>query len=257
MKCAARQKTASETKYAVNECGKCGHQDLMSERKCGVPCPKCGSIYSSGRELAEGDPALTASVSQYRTDPKLRFMMTPSRYIRFESFSKKDVNVIDIATHLANQTRYNGAVWYSVAQHAIHVEEIVRRTHPQYAFAALMHDAPEAYYGDFLTGVKQSIGLPLLKFCEEIDAIVFGAFKIPYPYPKEMADVIQKADMLALSAEVHTLLPDSMRPQFNKEFWEHLPPNPLEKGESIVVWERDMAKKSFLSRVKKCMPKKK
>ena len=58
----------------------------------------------------------------------------------------------DIARALANQCRFGGhsRVFYSVAQHAVIVSELVeqRGGDVEDVFAALMHDATEAYLGD-------------------------------------------------------------------------------------------------------------
>jgi uncharacterized protein len=58
----------------------------------------------------------------------------------------------DIARALANQCRFGGhsRVFYSVAQHSVIVSEQVeqRGGDAEDAFAALMHDATEAYLGD-------------------------------------------------------------------------------------------------------------
>ena len=58
----------------------------------------------------------------------------------------------DIARALANQCRFGGhcRVFYSVAQHSVIVSELVegRGGDTEDAFAALMHDATEAYLGD-------------------------------------------------------------------------------------------------------------
>jgi hypothetical protein len=58
----------------------------------------------------------------------------------------------DIARALANQCRFGGhsRVFYSVAQHSVIVSELVeeRGGDVEDCFAALMHDATEAYLGD-------------------------------------------------------------------------------------------------------------
>lgn len=58
----------------------------------------------------------------------------------------------DIARALANQCRFGGhsRVFYSVAQHCVIVSRVVeeRGGDVEDVFAALMHDAGEAYLGD-------------------------------------------------------------------------------------------------------------
>ena len=62
----------------------------------------------------------------------------------------------DIAHALANCCRYAGhSRWhYSVAQHSLLVAEIVAATDPELALAALLHDAAEAYIGDWSSPLK-------------------------------------------------------------------------------------------------------
>ena len=64
----------------------------------------------------------------------------------------------DIARALANQCRFGGhsRVFYSVAQHCVIVSRVVeeRGGDIEDAFAALMHDAAEAYLGDMPHPIK-------------------------------------------------------------------------------------------------------
>ena len=64
----------------------------------------------------------------------------------------------DIARALANQCRFGGhsRAFYSVAQHSVIVSRLVeeRGGDAEDAFAALMHDATEAYLGDMPHPIK-------------------------------------------------------------------------------------------------------
>src|SRR5438445_5213489 len=68
------------------------------------------------------------------------------------------LDIGDIARALANQCRFGGhcRVFYSVAQHSVHVSELVeqRGGDAEDVFAALMHDASEAYLGDMPHPIK-------------------------------------------------------------------------------------------------------
>lgn len=91
-----------------------------------------------------------------------------------------DIDIVDIATALANQARFNGHLksfdrFYSVAEHSFYVSHIVS---PRAAFYALMHDAPEAYIGDMIQPLKEHF--PEFKALEQVimDEIV-ERFQIP------------------------------------------------------------------------------
>lgn len=63
----------------------------------------------------------------------------------------------DIATGLANNCRFNGQLktWYSVAEHSIHVMELVPDALKK---QALLHDAAEAFICDIPTPLKNLLG---------------------------------------------------------------------------------------------------
>src|SRR3954452_7535501 len=68
------------------------------------------------------------------------------------------IDIGDITRALANTCRFGGHCrsFYSVAQHSVIVSELVeqRGGDPEDVFAALMHDAAEAYLGDMPHPVK-------------------------------------------------------------------------------------------------------
>ncbi|MFT4099281.1 MAG: phosphohydrolase [Rhodoblastus sp.] len=68
----------------------------------------------------------------------------------------EDVDIRDIAHALAHQCRYAGHClrFYSVAEHSILLAQVVS---PAAAFAALMHDAAEAYLVDLPRPIKRSM----------------------------------------------------------------------------------------------------
>jgi 5'-deoxynucleotidase YfbR-like HD superfamily hydrolase len=67
------------------------------------------------------------------------------------------VDLSDIARALGNQCRYTGHVrhHYSVAEHCLHVADLVP---PEHRLAALLHDAQEAYIADMSTPMKAEVG---------------------------------------------------------------------------------------------------
>ena len=70
----------------------------------------------------------------------------------------EDICIEDIAASLSRQCRFNGHTneHYSVAQHSMHVAQYLghKRFGDRLVFAALLHDASEAYIGDMVRPVK-------------------------------------------------------------------------------------------------------
>lgn len=99
----------------------------------------------------------------------------------------EDVHIEDVAHHLSLLCRYTGAVmkFYSVAEHSYWMSFLVPREHQ---FAALMHDATEAYLGDVGRPLKRH--LPNYKDIEESNWTVIAAkFGLPLVLPKIVHDM--------------------------------------------------------------------
>jgi uncharacterized protein len=79
--------------------------------------------------------------------------------------TREDIRIKDIAHQLSNICRYNGAcrTFYSVAEHCVRLSYLVPKEH---ALWALLHDAPEAYTGDWITMLKQIPQLEYLRIIE-------------------------------------------------------------------------------------------
>jgi uncharacterized protein len=117
----------------------------------------------------------------------------------------------DIARALANQCRFGGhcRVFYSVAQHSVIVSELVesRGGDTEDAFAALMHDATEAYLGDMPHPLKHrsQLGRSFREAEGDLEQVIRERFQI-------RADVleIKRIDRALLAAE---------RRAFSAETW--------------------------------------
>lgn len=118
-----------------------------------------------------------------------------------------EVDIIDIAHGLANQTRFCGQCrWhYSVAQHCVHVAELVFATDSKLALAALLHDASEAYHADWSSPLKAILrerapqALTIECAIEEAIGLRFGVTLTP-THP-----LIKKADLIMLATEKRDL----------------------------------------------------
>src|SRR3954453_5398176 len=95
----------------------------------------------------------------------------------------------DIARALANQCRFGGhcRVFYSVAQHSVIVSELVeeRGGDAEDVFAALMHDASEAYLGDMPHPLKHrsELGAAFKAAEQRLEAVIGERFAIKADVP--------------------------------------------------------------------------
>lgn len=127
-------------------------------------------------------------------------MLQSGVWFDFLAPESSDFNVNDIAAGLSNTCRYAGqcAAFYSVAEHSLLVSEVAR----DHAYAALMHDAAEAFIGDITRPLKQL--LPDFKRIEaRVEQAIFERFGVPRPMPKE----VKVADLRVLAAEQAQIMP--------------------------------------------------
>jgi len=118
----------------------------------------------------------------------------------FVNPENSEFTIEDIAHGLANTCRYSGQCrrFYSVAEHCLHVSDLAK----EHAFAALMHDASEAFVGDVTRPLKQL--LPEYKRIEaEVEKAIFERFNIAYPMPT----AVKSADLRVLAAEQLQIMP--------------------------------------------------
>ena len=147
----------------------------------------------------------------------------------------------DIARALANQCRFGGhsRVFYSVAQHSVIVSQLVeeRGGDVEDVFAALMHDASEAYLGDMPHPLKHRspLGAAFKQAEEHLEQAIRARFAIKPDVPE-----IKKADRALLATE---------RRAFSAETW-HWPElegvEPLDF--ELTAWSPDKAADAFAKR---------
>lgn len=114
----------------------------------------------------------------------------------------EDLRLTDIAHHLARVCRYNGAVdgFYSVASHSVYV---ARNVAPEYAPAALLHDATEAYLGDMTSGLKR-----LFPTYRQLEAQWAHVIEIRFDVRFHGESRIKDADLRARLSEARDLFAD-------------------------------------------------
>jgi 5'-nucleotidase len=147
----------------------------------------------------------------------------------------------DIARALANQCRFGGhtRVFYSVAQHCVIVSRVVeeRGGDVEDVFAALMHDASEAYLGDMPHPLKHrsALGAAFREAEARLEAAIGQRFDI-----KERVPEVKRVDRALLATE---------RRAFSAEAWhwpelEDVEPLDLE----LIAWPPDKAAQEFSER---------
>jgi 5'-deoxynucleotidase YfbR-like HD superfamily hydrolase len=125
----------------------------------------------------------------------------------------EDIEIGDIAHGLARVARWNGQTLgdhaFSVAQHALIVEEIAVARHqdlaPRWRLAALLHDSAEYVIGDLISPFKAAIGLDYKAFEIRLLDAIHRRFGLPWPLPPEIAQIIKAADQTAAYFEATEL----------------------------------------------------
>jgi hypothetical protein len=120
-------------------------------------------------------------------------------YFDFIDPQPDQIRVDDLAWGQAYTCRFGGQSlgFYSVAQHAVLVSQVVPEEHK---LAALMHDAAEAYTGDMVGPLKQLC--PDFKAIEKrVEAAIFAKFGIALPLDPS----IKHADLRLLRTEQRDL----------------------------------------------------
>lgn len=124
-----------------------------------------------------------------------------------------DIEISDIAHGLAFVARWNGQTagdWpFSVAEHALLVEDILGRLYPgtemKWRLAALLHDAPEYVIGDMISPVKSALGPDYGRMDERIAAAIHRRFGLPAALPRAVKARIKTADRISARLEAVTI----------------------------------------------------
>lgn len=123
------------------------------------------------------------------------------KVIDLDTPSWEQINTDDIATGLSHVCRFNGQVkeFYSVAEHCIHVAELVPK---EFRLQALLHDASEAYICDVPTPLKQMLGDAYYDVEKRVQHAIGKLYNIDLI---NLHAVVKQADRIMLVTE-HTYL---------------------------------------------------
>ncbi len=189
--------------------------------------------------------------------PRAWQRMLSGRRLDLLNPSAQDIEIEDIAHGLARVARWNGQTVgrhaFSVAQHAVLVDDIVAALEPEFVpehrLASLLHDGAEYVVGDLISPFKAAIGLDYKAFEDRLLEAIHIRFSVPYPLPESVRAAIKNADRIAAFHEATRLAGFTLEEA--REFFgpEIDLPEPLAgtlaKLEAIAV---EMAQSAFLER---------
>ena len=192
-----------------------------------------------------------------RTQQRAWQRMLSGRRLDLLDPAPKDIEIEDIAHGLARVARWNGQTIgdhaFSVAQHALLVEEIAIAIHPDFThrwrLAALLHDAPEYVIGDLISPFKAAIGLDYKAFEMRLLEAIHRRFGLPPSLPERIIMAIKMADRIAAYYEA-TGLAGFSETEANRYFGvrRNVPDSLRERLESLEAVPIAMAQAAFLAR---------
>lgn len=169
--------------------------------------------------------------------------------------SPLDIEIADIAHGLARVARWNGqtkgAHIFSVAQHTLLVEVVMRARNPniddRLRLAALLHDAPEYVIGDMISPFKAVLGHDY----KGVETRLLGAIHIRFGLPAALAPEIERqikaADRGAAYLEA-TELAGFSESEAKRLFGRDPGLPQATRADYLTPWSAAKAEKRFLAR---------
>jgi uncharacterized protein len=171
--------------------------------------------------------------------------------------SPLDIEIADIAHGLARVARWNGqtsgAHIFSVAQHTLLVEAVMREQTPRLdarvRLAALLHDAPEYVIGDMISPFKAVLGGDYKAVEKRLLAAIHLRFGLPPVLSAEIERQIKDADKGAAYLEATELAGFAQAEA--KRLFGRDPGLPIStRQDYLTPWTAAKAEKRFLARFK-------
>src|SRR5690348_15227629 len=169
--------------------------------------------------------------------------------------SPLDIEIADIAHGLARVARWNGqtsgAHIFSVAQHTLLVEAVMRAQNPRIdarlRLAALLHDAPEYVIGDMISPFKAVLGGDYKVVEKRLLAAIHIRFGLPAVLADEITQQIKAADRGAAYLEA-THLAGFSQAEAKRLFGRDPELPEATERDYLTPWTAARAEKQFLER---------
>jgi hypothetical protein len=169
--------------------------------------------------------------------------------------SPLDIEIADIAHGLARVARWNGqtsgAHIFSVAQHTLLVESVLREQVPRadirLRLAALLHDAPEYVIGDMISPFKAVLGGDYKLVEKRLLAAIHIRFGLPPVLPDALTQQIKEADRGAAYLEA-TELAGFAQAEAKRLFGRDPALPEAMQRDYLTPWTAAKAEKRFLER---------
>src|SRR5438093_6248609 len=171
--------------------------------------------------------------------------------------SPLDIEIADIAHGLVRVARWNGqtrgAHIFSVAQHTLLVEAVMREQTPRldvsFRLAALLHDAPEYVIGDMISPFKVVLGGDYKAVEKRLLAAIHIRFGLPPVLSAGIERQIKEADKGAAYLEATELAGFAQAEA--KRLFGRDPGLPTSiRQDYLIPWTAAKAEKRFLARFK-------
>lgn len=191
------------------------------------------------------------------SQPRVWQRMLSGRRLDLLDPSPLDIEIADIAHGLARVARWNGqtsgAHIFSVAQHTLLVEAVMRAQSPRVdarvRLATLLHDAPEYVIGDMISPFKAVLGDDYKAVEKRLLAAIHIRFGLPPVLPDDMTRQIKNADRGAAYLEA-TALAGFAEAEAKRLFGRDPGLTETTRQDYLTPWSAAKAAKRFLARFK-------
>ena len=156
---------------------------------------------SRSQPISAGEAAILRAKHGENAPPAMHVCLFRSGWVDVLRLTAADVDLANIAHGLALTNRWNGATAQpvSVAWHSLVVSALAAETQPAAELHALMHDAAEAYTGDWTQPYKLHLGPMLTGVAERIEHACLKAAGVARP--ARTARAVKEADRAVLLLE--------------------------------------------------------